>query len=219
MAQELLQPLPASRVEHMTEAAKTFAASLDDEGREYLEGRGLAEVATAAGLGRVPGDSGPEWERYVGMLSIPYLTVDREVVSIRFRTIDPEDSRPKYLQPPGSEITIYGMSALARNHKTVIITEGELDCLTLEALGYTAIGMPGANSWKPHYSRALDGFQRVIVAGDPDEAGQKFNETIMSSIRRATAMHMKADINDTANQPGGFLEIAEAFAKAGGSKD
>ena len=59
----------------------------------------------------------------------------------------------------------------------------------------------------------------MIVAGDPDEAGQKFNETIMSSIRRATAMHMKADINDTANKPGGFLEIAEAFAKARGSKD
>lgn len=152
------------------------------------------------------------------MLSIPYLTIDREVVSIRFRTLDPEDGRPKYLQPAGSEITIYNMPALARNHKTVIITEGEFDCLTLEDLGYTAIGMPGANAWKPHYSRALDGFQRVIVAGDPDEAGQKFNETIMSSIRRATAMHMKADINDTANQPGGFLEIGEAFARAGGAK-
>ena len=197
----------------------TFQESLDDEGREYLEGRGLLEAARGAGLGRVPADVGPEWQKYVGMLSIPYLTVDREVVCIRFRTLDPEDDRPKYLQPPGSEITIYNMPALARNHKTVIITEGELDCLTLEALGYTAIGMPGANSWKPHYSRALDGFQRVIVAGYPDEAGQKFNETIMSSIRRATAMHMKADINDTANQPGGFLEIAEAFAKAGGSKD
>lgn len=152
------------------------------------------------------------------MLSIPYLTIDREVIGIRFRTLDPEDGRPKYLQPAGSETSIYNMPALARNHKTVIITEGECDCLTLEDLGYTAIGMPGANAWKPHYSRALDGFQRVLVAGDPDEAGQKFNETIMSSIRRATAMHMKADINDTANQPGGFLEIGEAFARAGGAK-
>jgi len=203
----------------MTEAATLFQESLGDAGREYLEGRGLAEVAGAAGLGLVPGDVGPEWQKYAGMLSIPYLTVDREVISIRFRTIDPDDQRPKYLQPPGSEISIYNMPALARNHKTIIITEGELDCLTLEAYGYTAIGMPGANSWKPHYARALDGFQRVIVAGDPDDAGQKFNETIMSSIRRATAMHLKADINDTASQPGGFLEIAEAFARAGGEKE
>jgi len=202
----------------MTEAAKTFQASLGDAGREYLEGRGLLEVAERAGLGRVPGDPGPEWGRYAGMLAIPYLTVDREVVSIRFRSIDPERGGPKYLQPPGSEITIYNMPTLASNSRTVIITEGELDCLTLTSLDYTAIGMPGANAWKPHYSRALDGFERVIVAGDPDDAGQKFNETIMSSIRRATAMHLKADINDTANEPGGFLEIAEAFAKAGGKR-
>ena len=219
MARELLEPLPASRVQHMTEAAKMFQASLDDEGQEYLEGRGLLGVAPGAGLGRVPADAGPEWQRYVGMLSIPYLTVDREVVSIRFRTMDPGDERPKYLQPSGSETSIYNMPALARNHKTVIITEGELDCLTLEALGYTAIGMPGANSWKSHYSRALDGFQNVIIAGDPDDAGQKFNETIMASIRRSTVMHMKADINDTARQPAGFLEIAEAFARAGGEKE
>lgn len=202
----------------MREAATMFQESLGDVGREYLEGRGLAGVALGAGLGRVPDDPGLEWERYRGMLSIPYLTVDREVVCIRFRAIDPDNTGPKYLQPPGSEITIYNMPALARNSKTIIITEGELDCLTLESLGYTAIGMPGANSWKPHYSRALDGFRNVIVAGDPDEAGQKFNETIMSSIRRATAMHLKQDINDTAMQPGGFLEIGAAFDRAGGEK-
>ena len=152
------------------------------------------------------------------MLSIPYLTVDREVINIRFRTIDPEDGRPKYLGLPALDTTPYNMPALARNSKTVIITEGELDCLTLEGLGYTAISIPGSNNWKPHYARALDGFQRVIVAGDPDEAGQKFNETIMSSIRRATAMHLKQDINDTAMQPGGFLEIGAAFDRAGGEK-
>ena len=202
----------------MREAATMFQESLGDVGREYLEGRGLAGVALGAGLGRVPDDPGVEWERYRGMLSIPYLTVDREVINIRFRTIDPEDGRPKYLGLPALDTTPYNMPALARNQKTVIITEGELDCLTLEGLGYTAISIPGSNNWKPHYARALDGFQRVIVAGDPDEAGQKFNETIMSSIRRATAMHLKQDINDTAMQPGGFLEIGAAFDRAGGEK-
>lgn len=217
--QEIQQPLPDSRVRHLTEAATTFNQSLGDVGRQYLEARGLADVAEEAGLGLVPGDPGPEWAKYAGMLSIPYLTVEREVVSIRFRTIDPDDSRPKYLQPGGSDVTIYNMPALARNHKTIIITEGEMDCLALEKLGYTAIGMPGANSWKSHYARAIDGFQRVIVAGDPDEAGQKFNETIMSSIRRATPMHMKKDINDTAMEPMGFMEIAEAFSRAGGERE
>ena len=219
MTTELMEPLPASRVAHMTEAARMFAENLEGPALEYLEGRGLGAVAERSGLGYVPENVPPEWERYRGMVSLAYLTVDREVINIRFRTIRPDDPRPKYLGLPALETSPYNMPALARNHKTVITCEGELDCLSLEALGYTAIAIPGANNWKPHYARALDGFQKVIVAGDPDEAGQKFNETIMSSIRRATAMHLKQDINDTALQPGGFLEIAEAFARAGGEKD
>lgn len=150
------------------------------------------------------------------MLSIPYLTVDREVVGIRFRTIDPDDSRPKYLGLPGAETTIFGMPALLNRSETVIVAEGEMDVIALAQLGYTAIGIPGANNWKPHYSRVLDSFQRVIVAGDPDDAGQKFNETVMGAIRRATSMHLKQDINDTALDPMGFAEIAQAFARAGG---
>lgn len=214
-----MEPLPASRVQHLTEAATLFQKSLGGAGQAYLEGRDLLEVGRGVGLGEVPEDVGIEWQKYVGMISIPYLTVDREVINIRFRTIEPDDPRPKYLGLPGLDTTPYNMPALARNSRSIIITEGELDCLTLESLDYTAIAIPGASNWKPHYSRALDGFQRVIVAGDPDEAGQKFNETITSSIRRATVMHMKKDINDTALQPGGMFEIAEAFARAGGERD
>lgn len=202
----------------MTEAAKTFHHSLAGPALEYLEGRGLAGVAERAGLGFVPGDADPEWDRYIGMLSIPYFTVDGEVVSIRFRTIDPEDERPKYLQPPGSDITIYNMPALTRPSSSIIITEGELDCLTLEAQGYTAIGIPGANAWKRHYARALDGFPSVIAWGDPDDAGKKFNEEILSSIRRATTAHLPVDINEAAQSPTGFIEIHRAFTKAGGRK-
>lgn len=200
----------------MTEAAKSFSRSLDAGAEEYLEGRGLLEAARAAGVGLVPGDPDPEWSRYRNMLSIPYLTVDREVVGIRFRTIDPDDSRPKYLGLPGAETTIFGMPALLNRSETVIVAEGEMDVIALAQLGYTAIGIPGANNWKPHYSRVLDSFQRVIVAGDPDDAGQKFNETVMGAIRRATSMHLKQDINDTALDPMGFTEIAQAFARAGG---
>lgn len=200
----------------MTEAAEKFRRSLGDSARAYLDGRGLLGAAHGAGLGEVPDDGDPQWAKYVGMLAIPYYTLDREVVSIRFRTIDPDDSRPKYLQPPGSEITIYNMPALAKPSSSVIITEGELDCLTLAGQGYTAIGVPGANAWKRHYSRALDGFPTVIAWGDPDDAGRKFNEEIVASIRRATTAHLTADINDTAQTPMGFVEIAQAFRRAGG---
>lgn len=152
------------------------------------------------------------------MLAIPYLTVDNEVVGIRFRTLDPDSQGPKYLGLPGAETTPYNLPALLRSTGTVIVAEGELDVVALTHLGYTAIGIPGASNWKPHYSRMLDSFDRVIVAGDPDDAGQKFNETIMASIRRATSMHLKQDINDTMLNPMGFAEIAQAFSRAGGQR-
>lgn len=213
---ELHEPIPHARVRQMTEAAELFAQNLEGPGMEYLETRGLGGIAKQAGLGYVPEDVPPEWERYRHMLSLPYRTLDGEVVSIRFRTIDADDPRPKYLQPPGSELCIYNMPALANPTSSVCITEGELEALTLMSQGYTAIGIPGANAWKRHYSRALDGFPIVIAWGDPDEAGKKFNEEILSSIRRATTAHMSADINDTAQTPMGFAEIAQAFGRAGG---
>lgn len=208
--------MPDSRVRLLTEATRTFQASLDDTARTYLASRDLGDAPEMYGVGLVPGEPEPEWAQYTGMLAIPYYTVEKQVVSIRFRTIDPDDRRPKYLQPPGSEITIYNMPALAKRSKTIIITEGEIDCMTLDKMGYAAIGMPGANSWKPHYARALDSYERVIVWGDPDEAGQKFNETIMASIRRATSAHLVADINDTYRQDGGMFQIIDAFERAGG---
>lgn len=215
---ELNEPIPHTRVQQMADAAELFAQNLDGVGLEYLEGRGLGSIARTAGIGFVPEDVPPQWGKYARMLSIPYFTVDGEVVSIRFRTIDPEDERPKYLQPPGSDITIYNMPALTRPSSSIIITEGELDCLTLEAQGYTAIGIPGANAWKRHYARALDGFPSVIAWGDPDDAGKKFNEEILSSIRRATTAHLPVDINEAAQSPTGFIEIHRAFTKAGGRK-
>ena len=80
----------------MKEAAETFQQSLAGDALAYLERRGLAKVARQVGLGFVPGNSDATWERYRGMLSIPYYTADGStVVSIRFRKLNDNDGRPK----------------------------------------------------------------------------------------------------------------------------
>src|SRR5699024_3174950 len=148
------------------------------------------------------------------MLSIPYITASNEVVNIRFRNLT--DSGPKYLQLPGTPVGPYNLKALTEDASTVVIAEGELDAVTLSALGIAAIGMPGANSWKHHYARLFDGIQNVIVWGDPDDAGRKFNAEIQKSIPRALAAYMEKDINDTYVQDGP-MPILEAYSKAGGA--
>lgn len=201
----------------MNEAMTLFQHSLDGEALAYLESRGLGAVAVEHGLGAVaPGEDDPEWSRYQAMIAIPYYNANRDVTSIRFRTYRDGDSRPKYLQPPGSETSIYNLPAMLSRAKTVIICEGELDALAAQGAGYTAVGLPGANSWKPFYSRLFDNFDNVVVAGDPDPAGQEFNASVQKSIRRAIPMHLDKDIGDTLQEPLGFTKFAEAFKKAGG---
>lgn len=198
----------------MTQAAIAFGEALSDTSREYLRGRGIEGQAASHGLGEVPQDCDPEWQPYRGMLTIPYQVADGSVVNIRFRNLS--SSGPKYLQLPGVSPGPYNLRALGASPDTVVITEGEIEALTLAELGIAAVGIPGVHVWKPFYARLFDGIPNVIVAGDPDDAGREFNATVQKSIPRAMAMHMTKDINDTYTSDGP-MPILEAFSKAGGS--
>lgn len=211
--QESLQPLPTSQVLHLRRAAEKFQKSLGEKGRAYLDQRGILETAVGNGLGEVKTDD-PEWVRYNGMISIPYYNGSGDVVSLRFRAMG-EDAKPKYLQPPGSDILPYNLPAILKDTETIVLCEGEIDCLTLVSLGINAIGLPGANSWRTPYRRLLEGFPRIIVWGDPDDAGRAFNESITKSIRRAVPAYMGTDINQ-ALVDGDVMEIFSAFERAGG---
>ena len=55
------------------------------------------------------------------------------------------------------------------------VCEGELDTITLSScVGIPCIGVPGANSWKKHYTRMLADFERVYVFADGDQPGTEF---------------------------------------------
>ena len=50
-----------------------------------------------------------------------------------------------------------------------------MDTLTLsKCVGIPAVGVPGANSWKAHYSRILADFERIYVFADGDNPGLEF---------------------------------------------
>ncbi len=41
-------------------------------------------------------------------------------------------------------------------------------------VGIPCVGVPGANSWKKHYTRLLADFERVFVFADGDQPGKEF---------------------------------------------
>ena len=161
-------------------AAEKYAASIY-QAQDYLESRGIPlEVARLAQLGVVVE---PEvgHEAFVGRLSIPYVT-KTGVVDLRFRSLNPA-VEPKYMGMTGAETKMYNVLDVERAGDYIGVCEGELDTITLShCVGISCIGVPGANSWKKHYTRLLADFERVFVFADGDQAGTEFARSLAREL-------------------------------------
>lgn len=151
------------------------------QAEDYLKQRGIPlEVARLARLGVV---AEPEvgHEAFIGRLSIPYIT-KTGVVDLRFRSLNPA-VEPKYMGLTGAETKMYNVLDVDKANDIIGVCEGELDTLTMSAcVGIPCVGVPGANSWKKHYTRLLADFQRVFVFADGDQPGTEFARSLAREL-------------------------------------
>jgi DNA primase len=147
----------------------------------YLASRGIPiEAARLAQLGVV---AEPEigHEQYAGRLSIPYIT-KTGVVDLRFRSLNPA-VEPKYMGLTGAETKMYNVLDIDRAGDFIGVCEGELDTITMSScIGIPCIGVPGANSWKKHYTRLLADFERVFIFADGDQPGTEFARSLAREL-------------------------------------
>lgn len=145
---------------------------------DYLAARGITEdTAVTARLGVVDeeiwGDPNAAFHR----ISIPYITRSG-VVDLRYRCFREHECSDvgcaKYLGRPGASLRLYGVEDLVSAGDTISVTEGELDRAILRQCGFPAVGQPGSESWKAHWSRLFEDFNRIVVFGDGDDAGRRF---------------------------------------------
>jgi len=174
MKQSILQK------ELLGKAAAGYAENIY-QAEGYLKSRGIPlEVARLASLGVV---AEPETghEAFKGRLSIPYIT-KTGVVDLRFRSLNPA-VEPKYMGMTGAETKMYNVLDVERASDFIGVCEGELDTLTLSAcIGIPCVGVPGANSWKKHYTRLLADFERVFVFADGDQPGTEFARSLAREL-------------------------------------
>ena len=151
------------------------------QAEDYLKSRGIPlEVARLARLGVVV-EPEPGHETYTGRLSIPYVT-KTGVVDLRFRSLNPA-VEPKYMGLTGADTKMYNVLDIERAGDFIAVCEGELDTLTLSAcVGVPCVGVPGANSWKKHYTRLLADFERVFVFADGDQPGKEFANSLAREL-------------------------------------
>jgi DNA primase len=166
--------------ELLGKAAAGYAENIY-QAEDYLRSRGIPlEVARLASLGVV---AEPETghEAFKGRLSIPYIT-KTGVVDLRFRSLNAA-VEPKYMGMTGAETKMYNVLDVERASDFIGVCEGELDTLTLSAcVGIPCVGVPGANSWKKHYTRLLADFERVFVFADGDQPGTEFARSLAREL-------------------------------------
>lgn len=203
--------LSLSQKQSLGNAAVSYAANIH-LAQEYLEKRGLSlEDAKSVGLG-VVSEPVVGHEQFRNRLSIPYITRSG-VIDIRFRALGPEE--PKYLGLPGAKTHMYNVRALLEANDTIAICEGEIDTMVLHyKVGIPAIGIPGANAWKPHYTRLLQDFETIYVFADGDQPGYDFAKNLAREIRGVVPLSMPEgeDVNSIFLSEGKeyFLEKVKA---------
>lgn len=195
--------LTASERELFEQATATYEGNLPLI-EDYLNGRGIPlQVAAKYRLGYVAEPTpGMGDDDVVGRLAIPYIT-NAGVVDIRFRVLAGEG--PKYLSRPGAKARMYNVRAFQRVARAILICEGEVDTLVAEGIaGLPAVGVPGASNWHAHYPLLFEGYQRVFVMADGDQAGRDFGKRVVSSLDNAVVVTMPdgMDVNDLVRDEG-----------------
>jgi DNA primase len=163
----------------------------------YLESRGINE--TTARIFRLGFVKNPEigHEPYLGKLSIPYLTPSG-TIDIRFRALSPDAAGPKYMSRPGATTHIFNINALSMDADVLAICEGELDTVVASQAGFNAVGLPGANNWKPFYSRVLADWTKIVLLCDGDNAGREMAKNLSRELDNVFPVFMPEgqDVND-----------------------
>lgn len=157
--------------------AETYHANLDHPEaaaqRDYLvRERGLAiETLQHFKVGVLLGHNvdGLDHDK-VGYISLPFVSAYNVVTGIRFRN-KPGGFGPRYTAPAKQESGIFNVSEVTKGGDWIVVTEGEVDCMTLWQCGIPAVGIPGANAWKSYFGTVFEGFDNVIITADQDGKG------------------------------------------------
>lgn len=137
--------------------------------------------------------------------TIPYFS-HGTIIQIREKRRD-----AKYKTPAGDQVYLYNSDALWGADQ-VIITEGEIDCLSVmtaieesgqrDLQAIAVVGLPGATSWPQGLMEMLSGASKVFIGMDPDDTGARAAAKLKVEIgNRARVLELpsgepKTDWND-----------------------
>ena len=162
-----------------------------DPAVQYLLNRGISEQITKKYEITVQ-------NRDNKILVFPFRTPEGETVYVKYRKTNFDKSRDQnkeWCESNGKPI-LFGMNHCDLSVKTLVITEGQIDSLSVAEAGYTnAVSVPnGCNgfTWFPYCYDWLQNFDTLIIFGDYE----KGHMTLLDDLRircKQTIKHVRAE--------------------------
>lgn len=112
---------------------------------------------------------------------------------------------------------------LSSTNRTIVITEGEIDALSLAAYGYPAVSVPfgggrgGKQNWIENEFDHLEAFETIFLATDMDQTGEEAAHEIASRLGRHRCYRVRLprkDANDCLTAGIDAATIKAAFSSA-----
>ena len=152
-----------------------------DNALKHLTQRGYSEQdLLEAGL-LSESESGKRFDRFRHRIMIPIRDENGRMAGFGARIVDPNDV-PKFLNSPETPIftkghLLYGLDRARKPIRTAdqaVIVEGYLDVIAVHQAGYENVVSPMGTALTEEQLRLLKKFtRRIVLALDPDTAGQK----------------------------------------------
>jgi hypothetical protein len=136
-----------------------------------------------------------------GGIEILYLTREGELHAVQYRYALEGDNRFKWRKDDTP--ILYGLWRLCEwtGSDTLYLCEGTSDTWTLWHADLPALGIPSASTWREEWWREVEGFERIVLIADADDAGaglaQKLAETCPDSLReRVQVLQLPEGVKD-----------------------
>ena len=124
----------------------------------------------------------PQTNKNERAICFPYFR-DGEVVNVKYR-----DAAKNFRMEKDAELCLYGLDDI-RDCAVIIVTEGEIDKLSLEVAGFTnAVSVPNGAGTNLDCLAADDDtladVVKVVLAGDADKAGEELTQSLIARFGR-----------------------------------
>ena len=158
---------------------------------EYLESRGISQaIAEKYNITCQNEDE--------NILVFPFVDEHGMLQMVKYRNIDPERKGSKEWSQKGGISILFGMVQCNFDNKTLIITEGQIDSLSVAECGFeNAVSVPtGKNgfTWYPICFDFMHRFNEFIVFGDNENGSITLLDDIYNHLKRTgTVKHVRID--------------------------